>query len=127
VTNSRTEYELELERLVQKWVKILRLTNWDYEIFVGGEFQNQPPPQAEVIVSDEDSDFTIRFQSEELLEPKTKLEALVIHELAHVFIHRVLPNTQTKANLRDEERVVNALVKILLEFNKQLESRASKG
>ena len=80
--------EEELEKMLEKWVKRLRLQDWDISIrFVKQHELSDPAWEGECRVAPQVSSADILILAPEAGEEGRDIEACVVHELTHVLLY----------------------------------------
>ena len=79
---TRTKLKPIIEKYMKKWVKKLRLAEFDYTI----EFENLKDDYAQVATDEETRHVTIAFNPR-LLKTEHEIEHTVVHELLHARVN----------------------------------------
>jgi len=119
------DYKEQLEALTKKWIKLLRLSSWDWAICITEDMVTGPHTNMEVIIRDEDGEFQINALPYDKLDVKD-LNSLILHELLHVLLYRLLPEKMSKSALKEEERVVNNITRAFVKLEEQKSASTSE-
>ena len=110
-------YLQRLTALVEKWVKILKLTHWDWTIKIGDEKLEE---YASIEIDDDEQEFVVLFRQEALRDSKFSDNYLSCHEVLHLAVFDILPTPQNKTQKKAEERFVRKMSRLLVKWEEAL-------
>ena len=118
----------DLESLLAKWQKLLRLQDWRVRIYYARRFDLSPEVQAETVMSQKTKDAIIRILDPIDADPNTfppqtrpnRVEESIVHELLHFHLRSFFP-PPNETN-KDEEVAICSIASALMALNARKEN-----